>query len=264
MIALEDVKLRDELDPRLSDRDDDLIEQYADIFDALPPIEINLHNELIDGWHRVRAAEHANRAEIAYVVVETKDDDDLADKMWDANLRHGVQYTRVQRQTHGLKLHKRGLPAKDIADRVGVGASPVYRWTKEHREKAQQERDAEIHRLSDGGKHSKKSLTNWMCRNRQYLTDLPKILNWEKPVKTTIRNRTPMNHHQKSRNQTRAKRQPKKNWPPKIPNRNRHHRQNRYQSRRTFSKPPAQSWVHSPRYGPMTMSLGSRHKTVNG
>ena len=94
MIALHDVVLRDDLDPRLGDRDDDLIAQYADIFDALPPIEINQHNELIDGWHRVRAAEHANRAEIAYVVVETKDDDDLADKMWDANLRHGVQYTR--------------------------------------------------------------------------------------------------------------------------------------------------------------------------
>ena len=37
MIALHDVVLRDDLDPRLGDRDDDLIAQYADIFDALPP-----------------------------------------------------------------------------------------------------------------------------------------------------------------------------------------------------------------------------------
>ena len=153
LIALDDVVLRDELDPRLGERDDDLIAQYADIFDALPPIEINQHNELIDGWHRVRAAEHANRAEIAYVVVETKDDDDLADKMWDANLRHGVQYTRVQRQTHGLKLHERGLKAKEIADRVGVGASSVYGWTKEVRDKAKQERDDKIARLQAEGKN---------------------------------------------------------------------------------------------------------------
>ena len=41
MIALDDVVLRDDLDPRLGERDDDLITQYADIFDALPPIEIN-------------------------------------------------------------------------------------------------------------------------------------------------------------------------------------------------------------------------------
>ena len=79
MIALDDVVLRDDLDPRLGERDDDLIEQYADIFDALPPIEINQHNEVIDGWHRVRAAETVpSRTEIAYVVVETDGDDDLS------------------------------------------------------------------------------------------------------------------------------------------------------------------------------------------
>ena len=152
MITLADVVLRDDLDPRLGDRDDDLIQQYADIFDALPPIEINQHNELIDGWHRVRAAERAKKTAIAYVVVETKDDDDLGDKMWAANLKHGAQYSREQRQTHGLKLHERGLAAKEIADRVGVGASSVYRWTKEYREKVKQERDSDIQRLRDEGK----------------------------------------------------------------------------------------------------------------
>ncbi|MCY4144737.1 MAG: hypothetical protein OXG08_13745 [Gammaproteobacteria bacterium] len=53
-IALDDVVLREDLDPRLGQRDDDLIAQYADIFDALPPIEINQKNELIDGWLRGR------------------------------------------------------------------------------------------------------------------------------------------------------------------------------------------------------------------
>ena len=151
MIALDEVVLRDDLDPRLGDRDDDLIAQYADIFDALPPIEINQHNELIDGWHRVRAAEHAKKTEIAYVVVDTKDDDDLADKMWDANLKHGVQYTRQQRKTQGIKLHDRGLTAKDISQRVGVSASSVYGWTKELRDKEKQERGAEIARLREQG-----------------------------------------------------------------------------------------------------------------
>ena len=80
-IALDDVVLREDLDPRLGQRDDDLIAQYADIFDALPPIEINQRNELIDGWHRVRAAEHAGRTELAYVLVETDGDDDLRDKI---------------------------------------------------------------------------------------------------------------------------------------------------------------------------------------
>ena len=122
MIALDDVVLRDDLDPRLGDRDDVLIQQYADIFDAAAGrLRSNQHNELIDGWHRVRAAERAKRKEIAYVVVETDGDDDLGDKMWAANLKHGVQYSRAQRQIRGVKLHKRKLTAQEIAERVGVG-----------------------------------------------------------------------------------------------------------------------------------------------
>ena len=58
------------------------------------------------------AARRAGVAEIAYVVVETRDDDDLADRMWEANRKHGVQYTRGQRKVYGVKLHGRGLPTK--------------------------------------------------------------------------------------------------------------------------------------------------------
>ncbi len=152
MIPLGDVVLRDDLDPRLGQRDGDLIQQYAEIFDELPPIEINQDKELIDGWHRVRAAERAGRSEIAYIVVETTGDDDLSDKMWAANLKHGVQYTRVQRQTQGLKLHGRGLKAKAIAERCGVGVNSVYRWTKELREKEKAEREHAVLELAKQGK----------------------------------------------------------------------------------------------------------------
>ena len=113
MISLDDV-LRDKLDPRLGERDDDLIAQYAEIFDALPAIEINQKNEVIDGWHRVREAERTKRSEIAYVVVETEGDDDLSDRMWESNLKHGVQYTRDRCQTHGQTLQERGLAANDL------------------------------------------------------------------------------------------------------------------------------------------------------
>ena len=151
MIALDDVVLRDDLDPRLGERDDDLIAQYADIFDALPPIEINQHNEVIDGWHRVRAAEQTKRTAIAYVVVETDGDEDLRDRMYAANLRHGVQYSREQKRAYGATLHKRELSAKEIARLSGVGVSTVYRWTRELREQDKEERDVNIHRLRDEG-----------------------------------------------------------------------------------------------------------------
>ena len=152
MIALDDVVLRDDLDPRLGYRDDDLIEQYADIFDALPPIEVNQGNEVIDGWHRYLAAIRVGVAKIACVVVETRDDDDLADRMWQSNLRHGVQYTRDQRKTRGLKLYARKLSASEIADRVGVSPATVRRWTKEQRERDKEQRNDLVIELAQEGK----------------------------------------------------------------------------------------------------------------
>ena len=152
MISLDDVVLRKDLDPRLGERDVNLIQQYAEIFDALPPIEVNQKNEVIDGWHRVRAAQQAKRTEIACVVVETVDDDDLADRMWQSNLRHGVQYTRNQRKTRGLKLYERRISTSEIADRVGVSAATVRRWTKEQRSRDRQQRDALVIELAEQGK----------------------------------------------------------------------------------------------------------------
>jgi len=151
LIALDDVVLRRDLDPRLGQRDADLIAQYAEIFDELPPIEINRDKELIDGWHRILAAQEIARAQIAYVIVDTDSDDDLRDRMYAANLRHGVQYSREQKRAYGIALHGRELSAKDIARLSGVGVSTVYRWTKELREQDKDERDAEIQRLRDEG-----------------------------------------------------------------------------------------------------------------
>ena len=151
-IALDDVVLRKDLDPRLGERDADLIKQYAEIFDALPPIEVNQKNEVIDGWHRYLAARRVGVAEIACFVVETLDDDDLADRMWQSNLRHGVQYTRDQRKARGLKLYERRMSTSEIADRVGVSAATVRRWMKEQRERDRQQRNDLVIELAEQGK----------------------------------------------------------------------------------------------------------------
>lgn len=87
----------------------------------------------------------------------TESDDDLSDKMWAANLNHEAQYTRIHRQTQGLKLRQRGVKAKEIAERIGVGVSSVYRWTKELREKQKKGRDAEIQRLREKGMTTRES-----------------------------------------------------------------------------------------------------------
>ena len=158
MIALDDVVLRDDLDPRLGERDDDLIAQYADIFDALPPIEINQHNEVIDGWHRVRAAESAKRTENRLCRLSRRRTMTISATGCGNRICGMVFNTPViSAKPTGLKLHERGLAAKVIATRVGVSASSVYSWTKEQREKEKQERDAEIARLREEGMTQQKN-----------------------------------------------------------------------------------------------------------
>ena len=97
-------------------------------------------------WRRARSRER-----IAYVVVETAGDDDLRDRMYAANLRHGVQYSREQKRAYGIALHGRELSAKDIARLSGVGVSTVYRWARGLREQDREERENEIQRLRDVG-----------------------------------------------------------------------------------------------------------------
>ena len=106
----------------------------------MPPIVLNQDKVLVDGRHRMLAVEQANRTEIAYVLVETTDEERLADLIWEANLKHGVQYTRDRRKAYGLKLHKRNESATVIAIRVGDSVNRVYKWTKAQRDKAKLER----------------------------------------------------------------------------------------------------------------------------
>jgi len=50
-IAVSDVVWRKDLYPRF-EPDPSRIQQYAEVIELLPPIEVNQHNELIDGYHR--------------------------------------------------------------------------------------------------------------------------------------------------------------------------------------------------------------------
>ena len=149
LIALDDIEVR--YDPRLGKRDNAKIAEYAEIIDDLPPIALNQDNILIDGMHRKLAAEKANRIEIAYTLVETKDETHLIDLIWESNLKHGVQYTRGQRQTHGLILRARELSVKDIAQKTGVSDATVRRWTKDLRNQEKRIRTERIIALADEG-----------------------------------------------------------------------------------------------------------------
>ena len=70
------IKFREDLYPRFK-HDPVLVKQYAENLEVLPPLEINQHNELIDGYHRLTAYKTNEVERIPVVVIETHSDIEL-------------------------------------------------------------------------------------------------------------------------------------------------------------------------------------------
>lgn len=151
MISLDDVVLRRDLDPRMGELCDDKVARYAGIIGDLPPIEINQHEEMIDGWHRYVAARQTGWTHLPYFVTETAGDVDLAEKIWAANATFRVVYERHQRRAFAMLLHRMGLKAQEISRRCGVSQAQVYNWTKEQRRADKAERDWKVLALDAQG-----------------------------------------------------------------------------------------------------------------
>jgi len=87
-----DIVYREDLYPRIT-HDPALVQRYADNLEQLPPIEVNQHNELIDGFHRLSAHREKSIETIQVFVTETKDEDDHLKKAIHRNVTHGKKYT---------------------------------------------------------------------------------------------------------------------------------------------------------------------------
>ena len=70
VIPVADVVFRKDLYPRI-ETSQRAVEQYAENLEVLPPIEVNQHNELIDGWHRWTAHRKVGAEQIRVTVTET-------------------------------------------------------------------------------------------------------------------------------------------------------------------------------------------------
>lgn len=72
-IAVSDVVFRKDLYPRI-EHNQAKAQEYSENIEHLPPIEVNQHNELIDGFHRWTAHKLAGLSEIEAIITETTSD----------------------------------------------------------------------------------------------------------------------------------------------------------------------------------------------
>jgi hypothetical protein len=146
---LDEVVFREDLYPRLA-KDPAKVQQYAEDLDVLPPIEVNQHNELIDGWHRWTAHKKVNAETIAVVVTQTTSDAHLLELAIERNAAHGLQLNREEKQAMARKIYhvtpesERAEKKRQLAKILSVSASTVQGWLSRIDKDAKDARDKRI------------------------------------------------------------------------------------------------------------------------
>lgn len=141
-IALTDIVFRQDLYPRF-EPDQAAIQRYSDSVEFLPPIQVNQHNILIDGFHRWKAFQLAGETTIPCEIVETASEAELKRLAYQLNSHHGMQLTDKEKQAFAREMY--GLMStEDLARCLSVSTSAIYTWTKEQAKAAKEARDRRI------------------------------------------------------------------------------------------------------------------------
>ena len=135
-IPVTDVVFRDDLYPRI-ERDPRLIQQYSENLEVMPPIELNQHNELIDGFHRWKAHQMAGLATVPAIITETESEKAFLRLACERNARHGYQLTNADKQRMARRMYhsagdkERHDLKRELPSILSVSPRTFQRWVSE-------------------------------------------------------------------------------------------------------------------------------------
>ena len=144
-----EIVLRDDLYPRIK-KDVETVQKYAEDLAVLPPIEVNQHNELIDGWHRWTAHKKMEVEAIAVRVTVTQSDAHLLELAIERNSAHGLQLSQEDKQAMARRIYhvtpesERVEKKKHLATILSVSPSTVQNWLSRIDKDAKDERNKRI------------------------------------------------------------------------------------------------------------------------
>lgn len=148
-VKVSDVVFRADLYPRI-ETSPSTVQKYAEDLSVLPPITVNQHNELIDGWHRWTAHKKNEVEEIDAVVIETSSDADLLEKAIETNASHGLQLSQADKKDMARKIYNgtaekdRDQKKKDLAKILSVSERTVRDWLSRVDKDAKEARNKRI------------------------------------------------------------------------------------------------------------------------
>ena len=144
-IAVSDVVFRQDLYPRI-DTSPQTVQKYAEDLSVLPPIEVNQHTILIDGWHRWTAHRKERAETIPCIITETVSEAQLFQLAVERNATHGVQLSRddkvryAKKMLDGVSLSDWSSRCEQVARVVSASPATVKRWVSRQKKDQEAER----------------------------------------------------------------------------------------------------------------------------
>lgn len=144
-LPLSEVCYREDLYPRIKP-DTATIQRYAENLEVLPPIEINQHNILIDGFHRWTAHRKAEAATIKAVVTQTVSEAEVYALAIERNAAHGLQMSNDDKKSSAIRLYAAGTgyEKEQIARLLSVSVRSVTGYLTDVDKQLREERKQKI------------------------------------------------------------------------------------------------------------------------
>lgn len=139
---INEVIVRDDLYPRF-EPDQALIQRYAYSIEHLPPIKIDQHGILIDGFHRLKAHQLAGETKIKAEVIQVESEKELKKLAYQLNSNHGLQLTNDEKRKYASEMIG-DMSVKELALILSVDERTVSRWTESQRKALDEERNRKI------------------------------------------------------------------------------------------------------------------------
>lgn len=143
--AVSDIIWREDLYPRI-EPDPATIQRYAANIEVLPPIEVNQHNELIDGYHRWTAHKVAKVDTINVTVTQTASDNELLKLACRRNAAFGIILNDASKRKMAIRFYASGTgdSKEEIATTLSVTLRTVSSYLSDIDKQLREERKQHI------------------------------------------------------------------------------------------------------------------------
>jgi len=148
-IKTDSVVFREDLYPRI-ETSAATVQKYAEDLSVLPPVDVNQHNALIDGWHRWTAHKKNGVEDIAAVVIETGSDAELLELAIEKNAIHGLQMSQADKRDMARKIYtatpidEQADKKKRLAEILSVTPQTIQNWLSRIDKDNKEQRNATV------------------------------------------------------------------------------------------------------------------------